>query len=76
MHPNDAIAVRQPSYGLLNFRLHYHSRERNYRISLLGGNLTGEEYLISAFSTEILGISPSTAGRPLQVGAELTFFIN
>ncbi len=76
MHPNDAIAVIQPSYGLLNFRLHYHSPERNYRISLFGDNLTDEEYLISAFSTENLGVSLSTAGRPLQVGAELTFFIN
>ena len=76
MHPNDAVAVVQPSYGLLNFRFNYDSPERNYRVALFADNLTDEEYLISAFATENLGVTLSTAGRPRQYGAELTFFID
>ena len=76
MHPNEAVAFVQDAYGLLNLRVNYSAPDEKYRVSLFGDNLTDENYLLSGFSTENLGISLNTIGRPRQVGVEVQFLID
>ena len=76
MHPNDAVAVVQEAYGLLNLRVAYNAPDDKYRVTFFGDNLTDEYYLLSGFSTENLGIALNTVGRPRQIGVEIQVLID
>lgn len=61
---NDANSAYQESYGILNARLNFHSKEFDF--GLWGKNLLDTDY--NAFYFEALGNSYAQAGKPVQYG--------
>jgi outer membrane receptor protein involved in Fe transport len=61
---NDANLAYQESYGILNGRLNFHSKEFDFGI--WGKNILDSDY--NAFYFEALGNSYAQAGKPIQYG--------
>lgn len=68
---NDANSAYQESYGILNGRLNFHSKEFDF--GLWGKNLLDTDY--NAFYFEALGNSYAQAGKPVQYGVFVHFNI-
>ena len=68
---NDANSAYQESYGLLNGRLNFHSKEFDFGI--WGKNLLDADY--NAYYFESLGNSYTQAGKPVQYGVFVHFNI-
>lgn len=66
---NDALnapLARQDAYDLLNASLTYNNRSDNWRVSLVGKNLTDQQYLLNAKSNGSQGFVSGTYARPRQ----------
>lgn len=71
LHWNDKNNAFQDSYGLLNGRLNFHSKEFDF--GLWGKNLLDADY--NAYYFEALGNSYTQAGKPVQYGVFVHFNI-
>jgi iron complex outermembrane receptor protein len=62
----------EPAYGVLNARIVYQPRSRNWQLSLFGTNLTNEWYVNGGFDNRTqTGFDSAQIGRPREVGLGL-----
>jgi iron complex outermembrane receptor protein len=75
--PNDPTQVLEPliqeSYGLWSARVGWISPDSHWSLSLIGKNLSDEEYLTNGYNLPVLGIVTGTLGPPREIFATLEY---